>query len=211
MKGDFDLLLYLGQKCKLFNEYQSSTLAIAKDIGLSQQTVSRRLIAFENFGLIKRKVSQDGIIFSIDNKGIVKLKNIFYSLNSIFDTKAASLTGAIVTGLGEGGYYISKYKKKINEKFGFSPFPGTLNLKVNKSDKLRFLSYLEEEKIDGFNHKDRTFGAISCYKVMLKNTVSLIVIPERTTHKEEIIELVSPYNLRKKFNLLDNQMLEIKK
>lgn len=38
--------------------------------------------------------------------------------------------GEVVSGLGEGAYYVRQYEPLIEEYLGFKPFPGTLNVKI---------------------------------------------------------------------------------
>src|SRR5918912_644876 len=40
--------------------------------------------------------------------------------------------GTIVSGMGEGAYYMSLagYKKQFKEKLGYEPYPGTLHVKL---------------------------------------------------------------------------------
>ena len=55
------------------------------------------------------------------------------------------LEGEVTSGLGKGKYYMSKqvYQEEFDDKLGFRPFPGTLNLKVDEEERKKFE---EEEK-----------------------------------------------------------------
>ena len=46
------------------------------------------------------------------------------------------MIGTLETGLGEGGYYISKegYMKQFNKKLNWQPFKGTFNLRLNDDE-----------------------------------------------------------------------------
>ena len=45
------------------------------------------------------------------------------------------IDGTVVTGLGEGAFFMSMdhYKKEIKNKLGFDAYPGTLNIKISKN------------------------------------------------------------------------------
>ena len=50
--------------------------------------------------------------------------------------KEIEMNGALETGLGEGGYYISKkgYMTQFEKKLGWKPFEGTFNLRLKEEE-----------------------------------------------------------------------------
>lgn len=212
MDENLSFLLYLAGKAGLFDSLKTSTIKISKDAGVSQQTVSRKLRELESLELIKRQASPEGIVIALDEKGIKLLEKNYGALKNIFEQKIQKLTGTVEKGLGEGSYYVSIYKKHIQEKLGFAPFIGTLNLSVNKAQAKNFLMQLKKIKIHGFQTKSRTFGAIDCYKVKISDKLDgAVIIPERTNHDESILEVIAPVSLRKKFNLIEGNKITLTK
>jgi len=206
-----ELLLYVAKKEGLFGSLKSSTLSISKDIKISQQTISRKLREMEDKGLIKRSASPNGLVISLDDKGREFLQKNYQELTSIFKTKKNSIIGTVKGGIGEGAYYVSqkRYQEQFKEKLGFNAYAGTLNVKVNKEDLLLFVSNLDLIKIDGFKTKERSFGSLTCYKIRMGNKEAAIVIPERTRHGEDIVEIIAAVNLRDSLGLHDNNKVKI--
>ena len=154
----------------------SSTL-VGRNVGLSQQTVSRRLIEMENIGLIERAITHGGTLIKISSHGVSALRQIFAGLEKILYPKIPSsviVEGTIFSGLGEGAYYVTKsfYRKQFVNKLGFEPYPGTLNLKLSRENTAKVQKELEGQpfiEIQGFKNKDRTYGNVKCYYALIDN------------------------------------------
>jgi len=206
-----ELLLYITKKEGLFGSLKSSTLQISKELDISQQTISRKLREMENKGLITRLASPNGLTISLDNKGRELLQNNYQQLSQLFKTKKTSIQGIIQKGIGEGAYYVSQkqYQQQFKEKLNFNPFPGTLNLKINKEELAQFLANKQKINISSFTTKTRTFGQLTAYKVKTSNIEASIVIPERTRHAEDIIEVIAPINLRDELKLKEEDKVKL--
>jgi riboflavin kinase, archaea type len=118
------------------------------------------------------------------------------------------LKGKIITGLGEGQYYISRdgYRKQFNLKLGFDPSPGTLNLKLAEPFPQ---TETDSIKIEGFVDDNGTFGGCKCYRVMIGDIKGAIVRPERSNDPFNLIEVIANVHLRKALNLKDGDELEM--
>ena len=210
-KSFLEELTAIAAKTGLFGSYETSTIRLARELGFSQQSASRILREMENNGLIKREVSVDGVIISLEEKGRELLKSSYAVLRRIFDIKKG-IVGVLTSGIDEGGYYIALegYQKQFREKLGFKAFEGTLNLKADKINAMNFLSGLNVVKIDGFKAKNRSYGALNAYKVKINDKVNgAIIIPERTLHDRSVIEIIAPVKLRDEFKLKDGDKLKI--
>ncbi|MCK4589374.1 MAG: CTP-dependent riboflavin kinase [Nanoarchaeota archaeon] len=204
------LLLYIAEKTGLFSELQTSTTRIAEALSVSQQSVSRLLIDLEKGGMIERKVSSGGLAIALKKKGRDQLQNEFTVLKRLFHPER-KLKGKVVDGFGEGKYYIEKYKLKIKEAMGFTPFPGTLNIKTDRIKVKSFLMDVDPIKINGFATSDRSFGSIELYRVNVGGVAGAIIKPERTRHDDNVIEVIADVHLRKKMGLKENNVVELKK
>jgi riboflavin kinase len=206
-----ELLLYIARKGGLFGSLGSSTLKISREVGISQQSISRKLREMENKGLVKRLVSPNGLKVSLDNKGREFLQKNYRELSDVFKAKKTEITGIVQKGIEEGSYYVAQkgYQQGFKGKLGFNAFPGTLNLKIDKEELMSFLADKEVIEIGGFVTKTRSFGGLSCYKIKVGNVDGAIVKPERARHPEDIIEIVAPVNLRDSLKLKDNSKLKL--
>lgn len=125
-----------------------------------------------------------------------------------------TVKGEVVAGLGTGKFFVTKeeYKKQFIKKIGYIPYAGTLNLKIKNEDK----SYLDKHTngilIRGFKENNKTYGQVKCLDCSLrkdqKKTKGTIVLPQKTRHMD-IIEIISPQNLRKTLNLKNRDIVEI--
>ncbi len=207
IEKDFSLLLFIAKK-SLNSCFHASTSEIALELNSSQQTVSRKLFFLSEKGLIERKVLASGNILSLTEKGkkvLLKRKN---ELEEVFSLKKQNkISGRVQSGLGEGKYYINLagYQKQFVEKLGQKVFAGTLNLKIDETKLEGFLSSKEKIQMQGFSTKERKFGSAVLFKVKLNNSVNAaLIIPERTNHPSDVVEIISPFFLRKKLKLKDN-------
>ncbi len=190
-----------------------SSIQFAEHLDSSQQTASRKLRALEEEKLVLRRFLPDGQLISITENGIDVLKKELSDYNEIFSGNGSIniLSGKVITGLGEGQYYISRdgYRKQFMEKLGFDPYPGTLNLKLDtKSIEIR-KKITENIKITGFTDKDRTFGKGLCFMVRISDIHGAVITPERTHYPEDIIEIIAPVNLRDHLELKDGHKVNV--
>ena len=128
------------------------------------------------------------------------------------------LKGKVTEGLGEGQYYlqIDKYNRALKRILSCEPFHGTLNLVVNIRLLHKFLKQKQKKQITGFKTKVRAFGAIDYYHVEIfklaniENKIkALLIQPHRTSHPDNIAEIVAPYYLRDKLNLKDGDVVVV--
>ncbi len=196
---------------------RTSTVELAKECAISQQTASRKLIELEQRGFIERKIARHGQSVRLTQKAILELRDIYKNIRPVFEhtTKAIVIEGKVFSGMGEGGYYVSMpgYRKQFIQKLGFDPFPGTLNIKLESQRDLDAKAELEKTssiRIEGFSDDKRTYGAANCYKSTLGGIEASILAIERTHHPADVIEIISPHNLRKKLKLMDGSVVRVK-
>ena len=207
MSTDLNLLIYVLKNSNgLF-----TTASMAKEFDVSQQTISRRLMELEDKGYIIRHVTNQGIRVIVDKKGYDLLKDKYVELKNILHRKTHSCTGMLISGLGEGKYYMGmkKYRDQIKQKLSFSPYPGTLNIKVDPLDVKQLISHLKKIPIQGFETKERSYGSLDAYRIKINEVQGALIIPQRSHYDLSTIELIAPVNLRKKLGLKDGDKLTI--
>jgi len=125
--------------------------------------------------------------------------------------KALCVKGKIFSGKGEGARFIQLpwVKAQIVEKLGFTPHPGTLNIKLVKESvtitkRLKTAKTIEISPAESFC-RGRCFNAY-----LMGNVKCAIVIPEIEGYPEDVIEIVAPVNLRKKLQLKDGDIVYAK-
>jgi riboflavin kinase, archaea type len=218
MKPSHLLALYkLSEMGATDKEVICSTSDVAKGIGGSQQTASRRLIEMEKLGLIERARTGRDQKVRITGEGLRQLSDMYVNLRRVFEApkKDLVITGTVFTGLREGSYYMSRdgYRKQFISKLGFEPFPGTLNLRVGKEDleNRKILDTYPFVYIEGFANENRTYGPAKCFRAMVNEEVkSAIVLPIRAHYGEDVVELIAPVSLRQQFKLNDGDKVRVR-
>ena len=187
---------------------------LAERINQSVQTAARKLKELEEKGLIERVMRKDGQYVIITERGRELLYREYLDYKKIFeDMGKLVVKGRVISGLGEGKYYVSLegYRKQFIEKLGFDPFPGTLNLKLSR-DQVILRARMDEEEgilIKGFRTEDRTFGNVKAFKCSVNGVRGAVIIPERTHYSKDVLEIIAPVNLRERLNLKDGDEVEV--
>jgi len=188
-----------------------SSTRLGESLGLSQQAASLRLVKLEKAGLIKRAHSGRGLAVRLTDAGRKEAGSFYTDLKGALERPRGALdfSGTIFTGFGEGGYYVSLkgYAKPFMEALGFQPYPGTLNLRLSTESMIeqrRSLDYLQGVEVSGFRDRSRTYGPVKCFMALVgaKYQGAVLAI-ERTHYDSSVLEVISPFNLRKSLRLKD--------
>jgi len=113
------------------------------------------------------------------------------------------LNGIVVSGGGDGKKFIEVpwVKQQITEKLGFTPYPGTLNIKLaeKNAEQRKLVEKAPSSKIspaEGY-YNGRLFkafiGILEC----------AIVLPEVPDYPKTLLEIIASVNLRKALQLED--------
>ncbi len=218
MKPSHLLALYkLAEMGAHEKEVPCSTGDVARGIGISQQTASRRLIEMENLGLITRTKEGRNQKVRIAGEGLQNLTGMYQVLKRVFEASKEEIVmkGVVFSGLSEGSYYMSLegYRKQFRAKLGFDPYPGTLNLRVRREDlnDRKMLESFPSIYIEGFANQKRSYGPAKCYKARVNDRVdSAIIIPIRAHYGEDVVELIGPQSLRKQLRLKDGDTVQVR-
>lgn len=120
------------------------------------------------------------------------------------------ILGKVVSGTHKGSYFMSLevYQDEFQDKLGFKPFLGTLNLEISPED---------AEEIQDLNNKMGTikgtgnFGDVKFITAQLNHEIDgAILFPVKTQHSNEILEFVAAKNLRKTLKIDDGDEVTLK-
>jgi len=122
-----------------------------------------------------------------------------------------ALDGIVKSGLAEGSFFMSlePYIQAMQENLGYTPFKGTLNLKVDKQQAKAFIDSLKLISIKGFQKGIKKFGGVNCYPCKIREIQCAIIVPEFTRYDLNIVELISDVKIRDSLNLKDGDTLTI--
>src|SRR3989344_1405925 len=185
------LLLQLARKGGMSGRFETSTSKVAKELLTSQQTISRKVRQLATLQYIESRASPNGIEVSFTEKGRKALAEKYLELQAIFSAKKIpAIEGKVVSGKGEGKYFLSfeQYSGKIREKFGFKPYLGTLNLQAEPEKINKFGASLDKIYVEGFDIPGRTFGGLYSAKVIINNEIKgALVFPDRSNLPKDIL------------------------
>ncbi len=184
-----------------------SSAELAQFMGISQQSASRFILNLLNGGYIQRQMNGRKQEVSITEKGMNLLAKEYSDLAILLEKPVKmKLQGTVQSGLGEGRYYISRkgYIVQFQEKLGFIPYLGTLNLRIKPGSELalRKLRSMDGIHIDGFTTEDRTYGPVKIFLGNISGIECGIIFPERSVYSD-VMEIISTEYLREKLGIED--------
>ena len=215
-----EFLFYVAEYGAFNEEIEITTTEFAEKYETSQQTASRKLIELEKKGFIKRIKTQKGSKIILTNSGRKVIEEITERLNLVVNRvpKKMIIRGILETGMGEGKFYVNipGYNNQFKNCLKFKAiFPGTLNLRLIEEKSIENRKILRSKKypsikIEGWVNSERTYGDVTCYKALINDKVkAAVLIIDRTSHPNEILEVISPTELRKELNLHDGDEVEV--
>ncbi|MEM1620082.1 MAG: DUF120 domain-containing protein [Fervidicoccaceae archaeon] len=205
------LVLCMEGKSKIWTT-QSRIASLA---GVSQQSVSRLLRELEKLGYVSRRISRRGELLELTPLGVKALEELHSMIASVVEGSRGVLLleGVVVSGLGEGRFYLSRreYSEVLEKILGFKPFPGTLNVRLaGESVWKRAALDVGGRFVPGFEDETRTYGGVRVYRARINGYEPAgLVLPERTSHPKSVVELVAPVSLRRVLGLKDGDVVSI--
>lgn len=214
------VLRFLALEGGLESDVKVSCAGLADDLDVSNQTASRRLQHLEDAETIERELVPDGQWIAVTEEGQRILRSEFEAYRRLFEEdRAVRLRGTVTAGMGEGRHYISLegYHVQFVERLGYEPFPGTLNVTLDEESVRRRgrIEPLDPIPIDGWEDDNRTYGPAACYPATVRNREDAVyeqahvIIPERTHHDADNLEVIAPEKLRDVLDLEDDDWIDI--
>ncbi len=190
-----------------------TSAALGERIGVSQQAADRYLVGLEGAGLLTRSLAQRRQRLQLTAAGMAALRAEYLTYRRIFEGPARlKFSGAVVSGLGEGRYYLSQpgYVVQFSERLGYSPYPGTLNVRVGPAAlrKVELVGGWRGLRIDGFEASGRTFGGASCFPARMNGHPCHLIHPDRS-HYRDVVEFIAAERLRDVLSLKDEDTVEV--
>jgi len=123
--------------------------------------------------------------------------------------KRIELNGTVFSGGGDGKKFLELtwVKQQITEKLGFTPYPGTLNLKLTEeSTKRRKL--LEKAPAEKISPAKGYYNG-TLFKAFIGILECAIVVPEVPGYPKTLLEAIAAVNLRKTLQLEDGSEVTV--
>ena len=119
-----------------------------------------------------------------------------------------TVRGRVFSGVGEGGFYVSIYAKQFRRALGFTPYPGTLNVKLESPLDLRPCMG-SAVRIDPPEIPGARLGGVVALPARVNGVDAYIVRPDITIYKGDVVELIAPRYLRGLLRLRDGDEVEV--
>ncbi len=123
------------------------------------------------------------------------------------------LTGKVVSGGRKAAFFtrLDWVIEQCVEKFGFEPFPGTLNVEIIDDD-LPSVEALKNEKGVDLVPTDPQFCAAKVLPVQIQGEHGVIIVPAEDVniHEKRIVEIMADQKLRSALGLEDGDLVTIK-
>ncbi len=208
-------LYTLAQYGALHDVILMKTSDLGKEMGLSQQTASRRIAECVDLGYIIRTHTVNGMQLKITETGREQLLHVSSGLEIAFapPKDEIKIQGVIIDGIGEGAYYVEVYADRFKKALGFQPYLGTLNVRVSSDEGRKAINRMKHSPphvVTGFTYEGRTFGDVICYRAKVNDKIeAAVVIAQRTHHSEDVLELIAPVNIRKALKVKDSDPITL--
>jgi len=201
------------------NFVEVTTTELGKNIGRSQQAASKHLLDLENSGYIERAKKGQKFAVKVTDKGYSEIQGLFSSLRAALESTPAAIDfeGKVVSGMGEGAYYMSLegYRKQFKEKLGYEPYAGTLNIRLIDQIFMNARRELGKQPsifINGFSDGTRTYGWVKCYRAVINdgrvNNAAVLVL-ERTHHDDSMLEVISPESIKQATGITNGDRVKV--
>jgi riboflavin kinase len=117
--------------------------------------------------------------------------------------------GTVFSGQGRGKKFVELpwFKRQVEEKVGFSPYPGTLNLLLTgKNVENRRLLEIS----DGLTVEPQTgYYSGIMFRANIKGLECAVVIPIMPNYPNDVLEIIAPECLREQLKLVDNSVVTV--
>ena len=111
--------------------------------------------------------------------------------------------GTVFSSNSEGRNFISLpwVKRQIQEKLGFTPYSGTLNIRLTKESVRQKKLLKKAEKFEVCPEKGYCTGTL--IEAHMEGLKCGIVLPQVPNYPKDVLEVISAWNLRERFKIED--------
>ena len=121
-----------------------------------------------------------------------------------------TIAGTIVTGAKKGAFFtqLDWVQEQCQKKLGFKPYPGTLNLKIEK-EKIPLIEVVYQQRGIEIVAPDSNFCTGHLYPVSVMGVPGAIVAPAEDVrvHGQNILEIIAPTSLKEALDVDDGDQV----
>ena len=117
--------------------------------------------------------------------------------------------GTVFSGEGKGKKYVELpwFKRQVQEKLGFSPYLGTLNLRLfgEQVEKRRLLETAGSLMVE----PQTGYYSGLLFKATINTVACVVVIPIMPNYPSDVLEVIAPVYLRGNLRLVDGSVVAV--
>jgi len=197
-----------------------TTTELGSIINRSQQSASKYLVELEKAGLLERTKSGQKFRIIVTDRGVSEVLSLHETIKSsveVLDRSGLQFEGKVVSGMGEGAYYMSLegYRMQFNDKLGYEPYAGTLNVKLLNQSSIRMRSMIDSCHsvfISGFSDSSRSYGWVKCYPAILNDGAidkAAVIVLERTHYDNSMLEVIAPICIKDSLGMKNGDLVKV--
>lgn len=124
--------------------------------------------------------------------------------------QSIEIKGTVVSGLAKASHFtqLDWVQRECLSKFGFRPYPGTLNLKLAGPDLSKWAEIKSACGVD-FNPPSGGFCSSKGFKVKIGNLLGAVILPEVEGYPQDVVEIMSCVHLKDSLGLKDGDRLSV--
>ncbi len=123
------------------------------------------------------------------------------------------ITGKVFSGANKAAFFtqLPWVQEQCREKFGFSPFPGTLNLEIATTD-IEHLENIGDKEWKDLVPPDENFCSSRVLPVWIGPVKGILIRPDDhvAIHGRHVMEILAPVRLRDVLALADGDRVEVR-
>ncbi len=117
--------------------------------------------------------------------------------------------GTVFSGTGEGQKFIDLpwVKRQIQEKLGFTPYPGTLNIRLAKesAEQKNLLENAKQLKVS----PAEGYCTGKLIKAHINSLECAIITPQIPNYPRDVLEVIAPWYLRERLKITDGSEVTV--
>lgn len=113
------------------------------------------------------------------------------------------LEGKLFNGEGKAEDFLSlkPYKEFLTEFLGFKPFPGTMNLRVDRQQVEKLKNKADSKRLGSFEYQGEEYGGLTVHQVNVEGVKAGLLEIDRSHYGEDVAEIVAEDKLRQELGI----------
>jgi CTP-dependent riboflavin kinase len=122
------------------------------------------------------------------------------------------ITGVVFSDLGRAGSFMAldRVRESLRKSLGFTPYPGTLNLRLETDEAMEFWREMRERRGIEIVSQDPAHCHARCFLVEIEGKHrGAVVLPEVANYPEDKVEVIAPVRLKDELGVKDGERVTI--